>query len=352
MRRTRSHRMSRIFDLQSSGFHHSMIQRTTRPPAASSSSPRPWGDVRPLLAGQGRGPVWGAAAIIYGGSSRSRFFIAFDFLGMVGAASDVQPEVEAVTEVVSENKEYDLTNLDKGDDDSVPSPTTSTASRASRFPARSIRPPPSASSTRPETAPIGVPPPAGFGGKYQRPRWPTPPWTAPARASARSAAWAASSPPAAFARPRSSLRRGVKMLPGGRQQRGLRGGRRRGASASWPCTRPPDGHWGLQRLQPLRPHRAAPGRQDRPRQLPADDDPEERHRRHRFRPAAVPRRRQHQQALGEGSSRSTTVRASNALHRQPAWPAGNQGARRTAATTAATCTATAWRPSPCARPTA
>ena len=106
--------------------------------------------------------VWGASAFIYGAIVGGAYLL-FTSFGLVGA-TEVEPEVETPTEMVSESKEYDLTNLDKGDDDSVP-----LAYNLDRIENVSVpgQVDPTAAVgivNAPETAPMSVPPPAGFGG--------------------------------------------------------------------------------------------------------------------------------------------------------------------------------------------
>jgi len=105
--------------------------------------------------------VWGASALIYS-AIVGVALILIPIFSAVGA-QDVQPEVENSTEVISENKEYDLTNTDIGDNDSVP-----LAYNLERIENVSVpgQVDPTAAVgivNAPESAPMSVPPPPGAG---------------------------------------------------------------------------------------------------------------------------------------------------------------------------------------------
>ena len=106
--------------------------------------------------------VWGASALIYG-AIVGVAFILFPLFGLVGA-TEVQPEVETPTEIVSENKEFDLTNVDKGDDDSIP--LNYNLDRIENVSVPGQVDPTAAVGivSAPDVAPMNVPAPAGFGG--------------------------------------------------------------------------------------------------------------------------------------------------------------------------------------------
>ena len=106
--------------------------------------------------------VWGASALIYGVIVVGAYLL-FTSIGLVGA-TEVQPEVETPTEVVSEAKEFDLTNVDKGDDDSIP--LNYNLDRIENVSVPGQVDPTAAVGivNAPDVAPTNVPPPAGFSG--------------------------------------------------------------------------------------------------------------------------------------------------------------------------------------------
>ena len=106
--------------------------------------------------------VWGASALIYSGIVGVAF-ILFPMFGVVGA-SEIQPEVENTTEVATDNKEYDLTNTDLGNDDSVPLAYNLDRIENVVVPGQVDPTAAPGIADAPEVAPMNVPPPAGFGG--------------------------------------------------------------------------------------------------------------------------------------------------------------------------------------------
>lgn len=107
--------------------------------------------------------VWACSALmnitIIGGA-----YLLFSLISSAGAREEVQAESEAPTEVVDNNKEYDLTNTDIGIDDTVP-----LAYNVDRIEEVSVpgKVDPTAAVgivNAPEAAPMNIPPPPGAGG--------------------------------------------------------------------------------------------------------------------------------------------------------------------------------------------
>ena len=106
--------------------------------------------------------VWGASFIIYSGIV-GLAMILFPMFGLVGAA-DLQPDVESTNEMAADNKEYDLTNTDIGNDDSVPLAYNLDRIENVSVPGQVDPTAAPGIQDAPEAAPMNVPPPAGFGG--------------------------------------------------------------------------------------------------------------------------------------------------------------------------------------------
>lgn len=147
------------------------MSKPAAPPAANAVGGLPTGSrkiVAPHVGGYGPSIgkffiVW-VCSFLINSTLLGGAMVVFPMLGSASGEAEVQPAVEEATEIVDNQKEYDLTNTDLGMDDSVPLNYNVDRIEEVSVPGKVDPTAAVGIAGAPELAPTNVPPPPGSGG--------------------------------------------------------------------------------------------------------------------------------------------------------------------------------------------